>query len=181
MPCPAVFVVIHSFLFYGPSLSCFGALSLTESHSCLFLLFSTTCCASCASTPLAHNISLSLITSSLFFNVNTSLKISLIMSSSTRPLMNCSVSNLSYSLYHINIFVCNLPIDSGADSCLVLGNFWYRRDMTTLLCHSLNCCLVLRRNLLLLYIFLFLHVFISCRPSCLSQYLITGTFSSSIS
>ena len=92
--------IIYSFplflAFCGPW-SCMQC--LTESN-CLasFMLFSSPFCSLHASTLWVYNSTLSLRASSVFSNVYTSYKISLIMASWCSPHMNYSVSNLSYSL-----------------------------------------------------------------------------------
>ena len=53
----------------------------------------------CASTLYAHISNFRLMTSLMSSSVPTCLKISLIMSLSFSPPMNCSISSLSYSLY----------------------------------------------------------------------------------
>ena len=66
----------------------------------------------------AHKNDHSLVASSIFCNADTSLGITLIMSSLSSPCMNCSVSPLSYSLYsHITGHLCNLPIHSFSATC----------------------------------------------------------------
>ena len=102
-------------------------------------------------------------------NVNISLKISSIMPSSSRSFMNCSVSSLSCFYVHILLF---------------LFSFQCYSDITILLCLGFNLLFNIKKGP-----FVALHssfsswvnVYISCRPSWLSQCLITGTSSSSAS
>ena len=62
-----------------------------------FMLFSASFCVLCGSTAWAHYITPLLVVSSMSSDVDASLKISLIMSSSSNPCM-ISVNALSYSV-----------------------------------------------------------------------------------
>ena len=88
-------------LLWAP-LSCFGVPFLTVKLWSL-MLFSTTFCNLLASTLWANNNTPSLTVSSLFSSIDSSSKCHIIPTSSS-PFMNCSVSNLSYSVYLFTSF-----------------------------------------------------------------------------
>ena len=148
------------------------------------MLFSTLLCALSASTLCAQINTHSLVASSMFSRVITSLKIISVMSSSFSPPINCAINNLSDSLYsHSATFVCSLPIHSLADLLLFLQRFWY--------CYKSIIWLWLRFNILLSTensTFVVLHFsfsscvkgFISNRPIQPSQFFVTDILSSSL-
>ena len=139
--CPVTQYLQFSTFFYvlRASLSCPSTLCLKLSNCLASFMLSSVIFVFSVSTLFLPLSALSHLASSMSSYVAFSLNISLIMPSSFSPLMDCSVSNLSYYLYsHSIAFVHSLSIHSRADSLPSLHNLWYWTDMTILLCHSLN-------------------------------------------
>ena len=112
-------------------------------------------------------------------NLATSLRFSSIIPSLLSPLMNCSVSYLSYSLYcHSTTFVLSIPIHSCMDSLIFLYNLWYCNEITILLCNSLNFLhnTMKRPFAVLNFSFSSWVKLINCRSSWLNQFLSLGLF-----
>ena len=109
---------------------------------CLFYVVQCYILPLYTSTLHAHISTFLLMTSSMFSNVATSLKISSIIPSSLSPPMNCPVSSLLYSLYaHSSALVHSLPINSWTAWLLFLCHLWDCSDIKILLCHGLNLLL----------------------------------------
>ena len=90
------------------------------------ILLSALLCALCTSILYNQLNTLSLVASSMFSRVVTSLNISSVMSLPFSRPMNCYDNNLLGSLYsHSAIFVHSLSIHSWAELFLSLCSFWY--------------------------------------------------------
>ena len=100
LPCPTVFAIFHLFS-YGPHGHTFMCYVLQIQILWPHMLFGASFCTHCASTLLAHNTTLSLIVSSVSSNVNTSLKILLIMPSSSSPCVNVLLATYPSLYNHI--------------------------------------------------------------------------------
>ena len=139
VPHTTAFASVNFFCTLGATHSCFCTFCLTMSNSfASFMWFSVNFCALCTSTPCAYSNTHSLVVPLMSSSVATSFRISLIISSSFSPLINCSVSSLSYSLYwHSATLVLSLTILSWADSLLFLCSLWYCSDIIIPLCYSL--------------------------------------------
>ena len=111
MPHAIVFVSVHLLCTLGAAQSYFCVSYLKASTSwASFISLSADYFALCASTLWAHGNICSLLALSMSSNVGTSFRISLIIPSSLSPLINCSVSSLSYSLYsHLATLLLRLP------------------------------------------------------------------------
>ena len=124
----------------GTSRACFSIFFLpTSEYFASFISLRADLCTICALTLHAHSNACSLVFSSMSSSMVTTFKISLTIPSSSIPLMNCSVNNLSYSFYQQSAaLVLSIPIHSGVDSLLFLCNIWYCSDLTILLCCGIN-------------------------------------------
>ena len=140
VPCVTVFTFVLPFVHSG---CCMVLLLHVMSHNIKDLSFCYVIdgwfCALSASTLSTHNNTYSLMVTLVFADVANSLRISSIIWWSLSPLMCCSVSNLSYSLYwHSTALVLSLPIHAWADSLFLMCILQYFSDITILLCCSLN-------------------------------------------
>ena len=117
----------------------------------------------------------------MFSRVMTSFDISSVIPSLFSPPLNCSVNNLSGSLYlHSGTFVHILPIHSLADSLLFLCSFWYCSVSMIWLWHGLNLLLNTENSAFVVLHFSFsswVNISMSNRSSWPSLFLITGILS----
>ena len=138
------------------------------------MLLNALLCALCTSTLHIQTSMHSLVASSIFSRVVTSLNISLFMPSSFRPVMNCSINNISGSLYLFSAtFVHSLPIHSWSDSLFFPHSFWYFNASMMWLWHDLNVLLSTENSPFVALHFSFsscVNVCMSNRPSQPSQF-----------
>ena len=130
---------------------------MTSNFSASLILFNALLWVLCAS-PLHKQVNThSLMASSMFSNIATSLNISSVMPSSLSPPIDHFVNRLSNSLdLHSAAFVYSL-IKSWADSLLFLCNFWYCNKIIIQLWCGLNLlCRTENIPFVVLYFFFFL-------------------------
>ena len=131
LPCTRVLESVYFFCSLGATFFCFCTIYLIMSNSfASFMSSSAYFCGLCTST-LHSNSSACLVVAALMSSSVTTFRISSIILSSLRSLINCFISSLSHSLYwHLAALVLNLSINSQANSLLFLYRFWYCSDIT---------------------------------------------------
>ena len=159
---------------------------ITESKSFVSLMFSNTAVFDLYASNLWTQTKMcSLFTSLIPFSTNESLIILTMMASSFMPLMNCSFSLLSFSLYlHSAAFTCNLSIHSCMDSLLLLPSLQYWNDNIVLLYCGLNFSLsILNSPPAVLHTTFsnFVKACMNCSPSLPILFSMIGTFSAPFS
>ena len=119
---------------------CFFVCHLTMSNSLAScILLRTDSCTLCASALRTHSKTCSHVASLMSSIMLSSFRILSYIRSSFSPLMNCTVSNLSYSLYWWSAaFVLSLLIHSFHAFIIFVSFLWYCSNMTILLFYGLN-------------------------------------------